>query len=738
MPVASSARLRRAAALGLGVGLLGLLLSLVPRLLELDETLGLGLLFALRGPAAPPSSVAVVGISPASGKAIGQSNLLTDWPRTEHAKLVEALAAAGVRVIVFDLLFAKPRERSADLRFANAIVSAGNVILVEHTDTTAVGAGGVIARREPPLSEFAAGALATAPFVLPTVPFSVSQFWAFDRADGATPSLPFAALQAHLLDDYEPLRVVLVASDPALGAVLPRTREELVALRRLTAVMRAIRGAFQADPSLQQRVVERLETANLDRAVAARLVGLVSVYAGPSSRYLNYYGPAGSIPTIPIESVLTGREPLDLTNKTVFVGSLDPRQHDQGDLFHSVFSQRTGVNLSGVEIGATAFANLLAQDSIVPLGRGSQLAGVLLWGIALGGLLSFLSSSRAIAVAVAAVGIGIAAVYWLFAMHALWLPLLVPAAIQAPVALGAVLFINYRELARQRHRIEVALSHYVPAAEVRRLASAATATRSDNRLLRGTCLFTDAEQYTTVAESLHPEALAALMNDYYRVMFEVVEQHGGFVSDTAGDSMVAVWATAEHSADVGARACRAALEILDAVERFNRRRSGEQLPTRVGLDAGEMLLGNIGAAPRLEYRAIGDIVNTASRIQGLNRLLRTRLLVSESALVLGRETPGASCRDVGTFVLRGKKNPVRLYELSPAHGADGGRRLAEEFSNALALFRTARWSDAHDAFLAIVRAFPDDGPSAYYAEQAAGFMAHAPKHWDGALRIDVK
>ena len=176
---------------------------------------------------------------------------------------------------------------------------------------------------------------------------------------------------------------------------------------------------------------------------------------------------------------------------------------------------------------------------------------------------------------------------------------------------------------------------------------------ANRQLLHGTCLFTDAEEYTTVSEALRPEELAGLMNDYYQAMFRVVERHGGMVSDTSGDSMVALWATTTPDSTSRIKACRAALEIVEAVAEFNLGRGGSQLPTRVGLESGEVLLGNIGAEQRFEYRAIGDhIVNTASRLQGLNRLLRTRVLVS-AATVAG--APGLVTRNVGVFLLRGKK-----------------------------------------------------------------------------------
>ena len=143
-----------------------------------------------------------------------------------------------------------------------------------------------------------------------------------------------------------------------------------------------------------------------------------------------------------------------------------------------------------------------------------------------------------------------------------------------------------------------------------------------------------------------------------------------------------------------------------------------------------MLLGNIGAEQRYEYRAVGDIVNTASRIQGLNQLLGTRVLVSAATLA-DVELPA---RDVGTFLLRGKRLPVRVLEPTGA-----GCRLDEHglaaFAAALAAFRRGDWQDAHDGFAALSRRFPGDGPSRYY-EALSLAMRSSPPDDVGRRRAD--
>jgi adenylate cyclase len=715
-------------ALCLGVG--GVLASVLPPVLELDETIGLTLLFTARGPLPPPEHVAIVNISRDSAAAVGQTSETDEWRRTLHAALIDSLVAAGVEAIAFDLMFEEPRPEDPEL--AQAMLRAGNVLLVERVVTEDMNAGVLDARRLP-VAQLKNAALGTAPFTLPSVPNRVNQFWTFGRASGGTPSLPAVALQAYLLRYYEDFVARLPDAAPSLASSLPRSRVELGALHELAAVMSIIRAHLEREPHTAEALRGELRKQGSDPSVAP-LAALVELYAGRDSRYIDYYGPPRTIETIPYDLAMTAAGDLGLAGKMVFVGYSESRQSEQDDDFYSVFSQRSGANLSGVEIAATAFANLLERKSIVPLWMPAHLGLVLAWGVVLGVLVATATTRRAVTVGLALGAAYAAGAYWLFNEHSVWLPVLVPLVGQVPVAILLALSLNYAAIARQRERVQQALGYYVPKTVVNRLAQHSVTLESSRQLLQGTCLFTDAEEYTTVSETLRPEELASLMNEYYTVMFTVVAEHGGLVADTSGDSMVAIWATAEPTAASRGQACRAALAVVDAVAKFNEHRGSQQLPTRVGLESGELLLGNIGAEQRFEYRAIGDIVNTASRLQGLNKLLGTRVLASEATIA---GIPGLNARDVGMFVLRGKRVPVRVYEpVGFGAGSDDG--LAEQFAAALAHFEIGRWLDARRAFAAILERFPNDGPSAYYAALSDQYASQPPPTWAGAVSVATK
>ncbi len=222
----------------------------------------------------------------------------------------------------------------------------------------------------------------------------------------------------------------------------------------------------------------------MPREQAAPLRVLLDVYSGEGSRYLNYYGPARTLRTIPYDQVENGAGGLDVAGKMVFVGFSETRQPEQQDDFNSVFSLQTGVNLSGVEVGATAFANLIDSRSLRPLPMWLHLSLVMLLGFDVRRCVLAAAQPPCTARRAARrwrVYGGFA--YWQFAAYAQWWPLVVPLFAQLPAAVALVLWRNYRELAEQRQRIHTALGYYVPPAVARRLAEQSTAMESGRQLL---------------------------------------------------------------------------------------------------------------------------------------------------------------------------------------------------------------------------------------------------------------
>src|SRR5712692_4917524 len=166
------------------------------------------------------------------------------------------------------------------------------------------------------------------------------------------------------------------------------------------------------------------------------------------------------------------------------------------------------------------------------------------------------------------------------------------------------------------------------------------------------CLITDAERYTALTESMEPSAVVELINRYFGALFGPVLDNGGIVSDVKGDGLLAVWNYDSAGAQFKMRVCKACVEIVAAVDKLNKQHPAHRLPTRLGVDFGPIALARVGAHARSDYRAVGDPVNTASRLEALSQALRTRVLVTDA---FAQGVSGFLFRDLGSFQLRGKR-----------------------------------------------------------------------------------
>jgi adenylate cyclase len=337
--------------------------------------------------------------------------------------------------------------------------------------------------------------------------------------------------------------------------------------------------------------------------------------------------------------------------------------------------------------------------------------------------------------------IGMACAYLALATTAfnhanLWLPLVTPLLVQGSLATFGALLLRYRDVHRERENIRRAFGMHLPISVVDQLAQGIDSFNASSERAFGVCLATDAEQYTMLAERLEPAALRQLMNAYYEAVFAPVKRHGGIVTDVVGDSMLAIWAGGTDTPELRIKACRAALELLTVVHEFNERSPQHRLPVRAGVHCGELVLGHVGAADHYEYRAVGDIVNTASRIEGLSKQLGTRLLASEE-VVTG--LPGLYTRALGSFILKGKTRPVAIHELMSAGDVDQTRALQQAFAEALHAFTAGEWAEAQERFSTIQRAHGNDGPSAFYGKLCRRYLAAPPrKDWNGVVTLTSK
>ena len=739
---------RQQALLACTIGMAGALVIATPKLLEFEEEAGLDWLFLLRGPIEPPPDVVVVSIDSESAAALELRLDPQDWPRSLYAEAIERLSTAGAAVTAVDLSFQQARDPGEDQMLANSIREAGNVILLEWMVEPSTGPGSrpsglEIQRRFPPIPLLADAALGSAPFALPVDPSKVSRYWVFGRIDTDRLMLPSAAVHAFALDGHDDFLDLIEAVRSGSTATLPR-RAEFSSERNLTSAGRQIRRLFQGDPELSADLRDYIATLRANRSPDqswdrhAMLVDqLIALYGGPEYRHLDFYGPPRTIRTIPYVHMRAMR-PEDaraaFEGRIVFFGVSEPGNSLQEDDVQTPFTE-DGINLNGVEIGATAVANLLEGRFVHPVPKSLLLPILLLWGSVLVGVLLWLPTRLGILAAVIAGAAYVFLALRLFETNGIWLPIVAPVFGQIPLALISVFAWKLAHERRQRDRVQRTLEVYLPKRALEKLSHRVEGALPDAQLLHGTCLVTDAQNYTALAERLPPQELQKALNAYYAVLFPEVERLEGFVADVIGDSMVAVWATPGPDAIARLNACRAAIAIERSTRAFNAANPHFPLPTRIGIHAGEILLGNVGTESHREYRPIGDIVNTASRIQDFNKRLHTTMLVSEDVL---QDAGLASYRRLGAFLLAGKGVPIRLCDRisfasqpEPEHST-----LIAAFDEAHRLFLGRRWAEAAAAFDKLLAGHPADGPSTFYRTLCYRFAANDPgPQWTGAVNV---
>jgi len=745
-------------ALGLVIALLGSVATSVPRVSEIEQDFELRWLFHLRGATDAPTDVVIVAMGEKSAQELGVASKPSEWPRNLHAQLVERLARAGARLICFDLTFDTPSPTPQDdLEFAAAIRAAANVVLTDslrqetaqHASETGQKIGELLIEKvTPPIPLLEDAALAHAPFPLPKES-RVNAFWTFKTSAGDSPTLPAIALQIYAFDIYDDFRALLRRVAPDL-ALAPPVAKAIGVPSDAAGLVTTLRSVFLGDPRLADRMSRELRnTSDQDLTPKKKrlIQSLLDLYRGSEVAYLNFHGPPRSVRTVPYHEVIrdsgpTGRVVNNFQGKVVFVGfsaSSQPEQDRIRDDYETVFSQRDGLNISGVEIAATAFANLLDDRPVRPIPFLWQIGIIGLWGIAVGAACRIFRPISAAAFVLLLGSAYLLLAVRQFTVASMWLPLLVPLCLQSPLALFGGVLLNYRDARRERKLIKQAFGYFLPDKIVDQLAENVGPINSTDQLVYGACLATDMEKYTTLAETMGPKELGQLMNAYFAELFEPVERRGGVVNEVVGDAMLAIWAASSAEISVRRQACEAALDIVEALERFNQEVVGRPaLLTRFGLHSGQMLLGNIGASHHYEYQAVGDMVNTSTRIQGLSKYLGTRILASEETVDGLQEF---LTRPVGCFLLAGKSTAVCVVEL-------GGRKqdanpqmtlLYQKFAGALEAYRTRQWRDAVSKFSEILEAFPEDGPSEFYLQRCESYVVDPPDElWHPTVRLDQK
>lgn len=628
------------------------------------------------------------------------------FPRNYFAKAVLNLYEAGAKLIVLDIEITEPdKDRRNDLVLAGAIKRAGNVIL----------AGELV-------TEFASNDIVN---TYPVPPISI------------------------LLDAGAKWGFINVDEDPD-GFI----RRYLLFLRHGDAMYYplSVRAFLNLQSSMNTNGKVIFEEDG-HFVIANRRVPKKDF----NSMLINFRGPAKSFTTYSFSSILDDMD-FDLPgdadtdifeihklegtfeNKIVFIGATSEVLQDTK--FTPYFKYKGKKRkLPGVELHANALSTLLRGDFIKT--QNSILVIVIVF--LLSGLsmivTKWLKPFRGMFVVM---GILLAYIIWCFYsfMHnLLWVQITGPT---SAILLSYVGNVVHQTLTEQREKIRIRKTwqHFMAKSVIDNMLDSGEMPTFGGERRELTVLFSDIRGFTTFTEQHSSREVVQKLNEYLSAMVTVIFKNEGTLDKFVGDEIMAVFGAPLAYKNHAEKACIAALEMVDRLRALQRKWSANKqdyFQIGIGINSGKMIVGNLGSSQLFDYTVIGDEVNLGARLEGANKQYGTTIIISESTFKAVRRK--AIVRELDLVRVKGKKKPVRIYELRgmgtlPSIEQD---LIIDVYTQALTFYKELKWYQALTEFKRILQYFPTDGPSRVYVKRCLDFIEQPPpENWDGVYEFTTK
>lgn len=688
----------------------------------------------------PALGVRIVDIDEKSLNTHGQ----WPWPRTRIARLIDALTGYGVRVVVFDVIFAEPDRSSLQQVFESL-----------KTDLPGY---------TPPLSEEAiaqhpendhvmAAAMGRVPVVL-----GLAVQKTRDDPQGQPrrlQNLPRVSYESRKDQRYLTRFADAVSAIPLLqkaaatSAGLDMVTDPDGITRRIPLLFKIGRRTV---PALSTAAVLVAEGGSLE--VRTRAPGVRAVVIGPREVPTDRYGrmrlyDSGSVRDryIPATDVLTGSVSGDeLADAIVIVGT---GAEGLGDLRLTPLERW----VPGMETHAQAIEQILSGQFLTRPEWGPRAeAGAVL----LGGLLLLIATwwtwQRLPPWGFAVVfGVGFFAAAWFaFANHRMLLDPVLPAATLLAAAVIERLLLVL-DLRRERSQVRNAFSRYVAPTLVEQLAVDPDRLKLGGETRVVTLLFCDVRGFTSISESFKqdPQGLTRLINQFLTPMTDVILARRGTIDKYMGDCIMAFWNAPIDDPDHAINACDSALEMFRELSALNGRladeaeaegRESKTLNMGIGLNTGECVVGNMGSEQRFDYSVLGDAANLASRLEGQSKTYGVGIVIGEATRAA---VPGYAALELDLIAVKGKQEAVKIYALCGNTGtaaSSGFQELARAQDDMLAAYRAQDWARAR-AGIDRCRSFDSDLQTFYdlYAARVSHYEKNPPgPNWDGVFVATTK
>ena len=589
-------------------------------------------------PAPAQTNVLVLDIDEDSLARLGQ----WPWPRDQMAQLLDRLREAGAAVVVFDVLFAEP-DRSSPTQLHERLPRDLAAQLKQLPDHDRLFADAL--QRQPSVLGFAATRA-------PTRSTPINRFAVRLQADGRSPAFPIYAGTATALPELE-------SAAAGSGAMTFQPDGDGV-VRRVPLMIKVDDHLL---PSLSAEAIRVFLKQNLYRVdadsrgdVAQVSIGRIALPTNRRGELWVHYRADMSAQNLPAWQLFEGRPDPKLQGAVVLVGSSaqglqDLRFSPLGGMLPGVqvHAQAVEQALFGTPLQRPYWANPIEAVTLL-------LAALVLCGITLttGALTGALVSAGLLAT------LNVIA-WWAYSRHGLLFDALSPSLGLTITYLGAGIA-RHRASEQQQRWVRAAFSRYISPNLVEHLVRHPEQLRLGGERRCCSFVFTDLTDSTRLMEGRPPERVVSMLNEYLEGIIQIAFRHHGTLERIMGDGMAILFSAPLAQPDHQQRALACALEI----RRFTREHAAAQHtagialgPTRIGVHSGDVVVGNFGGSTLFDYRALGDAVNVAARIEGGNRYFGTELCVSQAIRDANPDTP---MRPVGNVLLKGKEQPLRLYE----------------------------------------------------------------------------
>lgn len=651
-----------------------------------------------------PANVAIFYVDEASLRFMGQQKINWPWPRELYSAALNFCKRGGAKAVLFDLFY-----------------SEDSVYGVE--DDAAFASG---VQNGPPSY-----------FVL----FSSKNEAAFDDRDvaaAAKSSIPFQGEPPKWLEGQKSLQSLpiwpLIDTAKGLGNAEAAPDPDGV-YRRITPMFLYENAPLPSVSFKMASDLENVESISWPNKKILKFGGTDIPLDDSGSMLINYYGGTDIFPNYSLAEVIVSDaqivnnqepniNPSVIKDKVVIVGVAAPGLYDmKSSPFSKVYP--------GAEVHATVIENLLTKDFLASSGLLISILIIAIVSLLTAMGLAVLRSWWEIVILLVAIFIVLVGSSFLLFYLGISIPLVAPFTAYA-LASFSVLMFRFMTEGKKKREIRRAFGQYLSPHIVKKIAESPESLKLGGEEKEITIFFSDIANFTSISEKTPPSELVSRLNRYFSVATEVIQKHDGTLDKYIGDAIMAFWGAPLEDEKHASNGVNAALEIQKTLKKM-----AIGFETRIGIHTDQAIVGNVGSNIRFNYTAIGDAVNLASRLEGINKQFGTNIIISESTYEKTLDLIEA--RKIGRIRVKGRKTPINIYEPVGKKGEFGYLHIdpIKTFARALSSFEDGNFGEAEKIFNKVLEVVPDP-VSKIYIEYCRKYLQNPPRDFDGAINFETK